>query len=245
MIENQFGSTDHDHVGKLLTYAAGIDAGFVAWVAEELRDEHRPVLDWLNERDSRGPRFFGVRPRVVRLDGTENEVYGFEFTLVVEPNDWERDLREPLSDREQAYREFFADLSDGYAEQNMGWNQRTAGPRSYLTFGAGVSGLEFAWVFHDETEFAVELYIDTGEADRNTEIFEALKEEQATIEADIEDDIVWEPLPERRACRIKIPRAGAGPVEDLSPRERGELIDWGTEGMDAFRSVIEPSLERL
>lgn len=245
VIENQFGPTDHDHLGKLLTYAAGINARFVVWVAEEFRDEHRSVLDWLNERDSRGPRFFGVRPRVIRVDGAENEVYGFEFTLVVEPNDWEQDLREPLSDREQAYQAFFAQLIDTYADQHPNWNPPTPGSRSYLTFGAGLSGLEFAWVFHDESEFAVELYIDTGEAERNEEIFDALNEEQATIEDNLEDDVVWERLSERRACRIKVPQPNSGPVEELSLQGRSELINWGIERMDAFRTVIEPSLEQL
>ncbi|THE63994.1 hypothetical protein D8Y22_15255 [Salinadaptatus halalkaliphilus] len=97
VIENQFGSTDHDHLGKLLTYAAGIDAEFVVWVAEGFRDEHRSVLDWLNTRNSSGARFFGVRPRTVSV-GTDDATLGFEFTVVVEPNDWERELRDPLSD---------------------------------------------------------------------------------------------------------------------------------------------------
>lgn len=80
VIENQFGSTDHDHLGKLLTYAAGIDAGFVVWIAEGFRDEHRSVLDWLNSRDSSGARFFGVRPRIVSV-GIDDATFGFEFTV--------------------------------------------------------------------------------------------------------------------------------------------------------------------
>lgn len=248
VIENQFGPTDHDHLGKLLTYAAGIDAGFVVWVAESFRDEHRSVLDWLNDRDAKGARFFGVRPRVIRIgdDGTAgDDTVGFEFTVVVEPNDWERDLREPLTDREQAYREFFTKLVDVYAEEHPGWNPPTPQTRSYLTFGAGVGGLEFAWVFHGETEFAVELYIDTGETERNETIFDTLQDHQATIEAEVGGDVVWERLSDRRACRIKVPRPDSGPVEELTTQEQYNLIEWGTERMDSFRDVVEPQLQNF
>ena len=244
VIENQFGPTDHDHLGKLLTYAAGIDAGFVVWVAEGFRDEHRSVLDWLNTRDSTGARFFGVRPRIVSV-GADDATLGFEFTVVVEPNDWERELRDPLSDREQGYRDFFAALVEAYADHRPSWNRLTPQPRSYLTFGAGISGISFGWVFHGETEFSVELYIDAGDAEQNETIFETLKEDRATIESNLETDVVWEPLPDGRACRIKVPRSTLAPVEELTPQEQNELIDWGTTQMDAFRDVIEPRLTQL
>ncbi|GGL21627.1 hypothetical protein GCM10009037_01160 [Halarchaeum grantii] len=100
VVENQFGDTDHDHLGKLLTYAAGTNADFVIWVSETFRDEHRSVLEWLNGGDGNGAMFFGVRPRVVRLADSDHT--GFEFTVVVEPNDWERELQDSRSPRETA-----------------------------------------------------------------------------------------------------------------------------------------------
>ena len=56
VIENQLEATNPDHLGRLLIYAAGLDARIVIWVATQFTDEHRAVVDWLNtaEANERG-----------------------------------------------------------------------------------------------------------------------------------------------------------------------------------------------
>ena len=60
LIENQLELTDHTHLGQLLTYAAGLNAVTVVWIAERFTDEHRAALDWLNEITAEGFSFFGL-----------------------------------------------------------------------------------------------------------------------------------------------------------------------------------------
>uniref|UniRef100_UPI000EFBF329 DUF4268 domain-containing protein n=1 Tax=Halalkalicoccus subterraneus TaxID=2675002 RepID=UPI000EFBF329 len=139
VIENQYQTTDHDHLGKLLTYSAGKDAGFTIWVAEKFRPEHKSVLEWLNESGPKDVRFFGIKPRVISIDGTDAK--GFEFEIVVEPNDWERELTGGLSDTERTYLEFYEALTEAYSQRRPDWYKLTPQPQSWQVFGAGIGGL--------------------------------------------------------------------------------------------------------
>lgn len=243
VIENQFGTTDHRHLGQLLTYGAGTEAGFVIWVSEQFREEHRSVLEWLNGSSAGGAKFFGVRPRVIRIDAADD--IGFEFMVEIEPNNWERGLQdESLTERQQAYQRFFSDLTEAYADHRPDWNKLKAQPQSWLSFGAGKAGVSLGWAFHKGPELSTELYIDTQDAAENDKIYSQLNEEAQQIEDEL-GELVWQRLPDKRASRIKMARGVPDYVENLSKEERDGLIEWAVEEMDEFQSVFESRIRQL
>jgi len=245
VIENQYGKTDHDHLGKLLTYSSGKNAGVSIWLSEDFRPEHRSVLEWLNESGPSNVKFFAVRPRVVSISGTEER--GFEFDIIVEPNEWERELDEgdSLTETERRYKQFFGELIEAYAERRPHWSRLKPGPRGYLTFGAGKGGVSFGWVFHQGPEFSVEVYISTSTKERNEAIFTSLKQQRTEIESNLDSELVWERLPDKQACRIKLPTRIEGRIAELTPEQRTELKDWGVETMDTFQDEFEPRVSEM
>lgn len=245
VIENQYNKTDHDHLGKLLTYSSGKNAGFSMWLAEEFRPEHRSVLEWLNESGPKDAKFFAIKPRVVSIEGSERR--GFEFEIVVEPNEWERELGggESLTETEQRYKNFFGELVEAYSDRRPRWNRLKPGPRNYMTFSAGKSGVSLGWVFHQGPEFCVELYISTPAKEQNEEIFDLLMESQEEIEDNVGTELMWGRLAEKQACRIKWPKQIQGTITELTADQRTELIEWGVNAMEDFQNELEPRISSL
>lgn len=161
IIENQFGQTNHDHLGKLLTYCAGTNAALVVWVAESLTEEHIAALEWLNENTIEGTGFFGVELELLRVDDSRLAPH---FRVVVQPNEWAKRSRPAGSTVEwdwQAYtdslrvspdriaitRKVVEGIADEVARQGLDWTTRFN--KGYVTFrrrgGYVVLGVDFYW----------------------------------------------------------------------------------------------------
>jgi hypothetical protein len=91
IVENQFGQTDHDHLGKLLTYCAGTEADVIVWISESLTEEHVGALEWLNESTVAGVGFFGVELRLLTVDNYPKPAP--DFNVVIQPNEWKKRVR--------------------------------------------------------------------------------------------------------------------------------------------------------
>ncbi len=91
LIENQLETTDHTHLGQIMTYLAGLDAQTVVWIAPAFREPHLSAIRWLNEHTSDGFSFFAIRARVVRIGDSP---FAPIFEVVEQPNDWARQIKQ-------------------------------------------------------------------------------------------------------------------------------------------------------
>lgn len=91
LIENQLDTTDHTHLGQIMTYLAGLEAQTVIWIAPQFREPHLSAIRWLNQHTADGFSFFAVKARVVRIGDSP---FAPIFEVVEKPNDWERRIRE-------------------------------------------------------------------------------------------------------------------------------------------------------
>lgn len=120
VIENQLEKTDHDHLGKMITYAAGLDVSTVIWIARNFRDEHRAVLDWLNQTTGDDISYFGLNVELWRIG---ESLIAPKFNIVAQPNNWMRSIpkgerRTPLSETELLYRDFWNALRGHFRQSD-------------------------------------------------------------------------------------------------------------------------------
>ena len=94
LIENQLEKTDHNHLGQILTYAAGLDAVTIIWVAERFTEEHRATIDWLNRITDKEFNFFGVEIELIKIGDSPAAPM---FNVIAKPNGWSKDVRSSQS----------------------------------------------------------------------------------------------------------------------------------------------------
>lgn len=118
LIENQLERTNHTHLGQILTYAAGLEAKTVVWVAKKFTDEHRAALDWLNENTDGSFKFFGLEVELWKIGDSDPAP---KFNIVSKPNDWSRntktEARKELTDAKKLQLRYWTSLRQ-YAEDN-------------------------------------------------------------------------------------------------------------------------------
>jgi hypothetical protein len=243
IVENQLATTDHSHLGQLLTYASGLEAAVVVWLAPRFRDEHRQVLDWLNGHTVEGIDFFGVELELLQIDASLPAPH---FKLVAQPNEWAKTTREATSsqptERALRYQRFFEILLTGFKKERPGLTAASRIlPGSWFGFAAGRTGFSFVWSVTGN-RVRVELYIDTGDQSSSKAFFDALKAREAELSGLIGPDVQWERLDNRRASRIAIYHpVPSEPALD----ENAELQAWAISTMVRWNDQLRPILRQL
>ncbi len=236
IIENQLAVTDHNHLGKLLTYASGYDADIIIWVSTEIREEHRQALDWLNQRTDSNTDFFGVVIEVIKID---NSPPAFQFKVIVSPNEWQKSKKKQSStassEKSEKYRKYFQDLIDELRNVHHFTSAKKGLPQSWYTFSSGNKKFVYGHSFAHGSRARTEIYIDTGDSDANEKFFDTLSSEKEQIEEEYQQKLEWEQLNGKRGCRIAIYRPGS--IEDSSD-ELQEIKEWGIQNLLTMKKIF-------
>jgi hypothetical protein len=243
IIENQREPTDHDHLGKLLTYAAGHGAVVAVWIAKEFRDEHRQALDGLNQRTDISTEFFGVVVEALQIDDSRP---ASNFRLIAFSNDWRKSKftsgGTSTSLKGEAYRAFVQGLMDRLREEYRFTGARKAQAQSWYFFSSGIKGVSYSIAFAGGSRAQAETCIDREDKVWNKWLFDELYAQHETIEAEFGERLEWERLDNRRASRIANKRPGS--IED-SPETLEEIENWAIDRLLRFKRVIRPRVSAI
>lgn len=242
IIENQLTQTDHDHLGKLLTYAAGFNASTVIWVSNIVRDEHRQALEWLNQRTDTETQFFAVIVEVLKIDDSKP---AFNFKPVVFPNEWQKTKKQKsgvnVSSKGEKYRAYYQALIDELREKYKFTGARVGQPQNWYSFSSGIQGVLYSAVFAQGGKARAEIYIDLRDQDKNKALFDALKAREHEITSKYGSPLEWERLDDKRASRIAIYRDG---MIEASDSELEEIRQWHIENLLKIKEVFTQEIQQ-
>lgn len=235
IIENQLERTDHDHLGKLITYLSNLDAKVAIWITADPRPEHEKAVQWLNELAPADTAFYLVKVEAYRIGDSPPAPL---FTVVAGPSRESREIgarKKELAERHLLRLEFWRQL----LERAHMHRKPTIG--DWISTGAGKSGLTFTYVILKDRA-RIELYIDTGDEAENKRIFEALYAHKEAIEAKFGEPLDWQRLEGRRASRIAYHLPDGG----LSDKDRwAEIQEAMIEAMNRFKKALKPYIRKL
>ena len=203
IIENQLETTDHSHLGQLITYAAGVEAEYILWLVREAREEHQQAVDWLNEHTDDKLNFFLV---VVELWQIADSPPAVKFSVVSRPNDWKKTVKGTGTDGEKTETQlmqldFWQRLRELVGRQHPELKLRKPAARHWYNVAIGRSDCHACLtILSREDKVGCELYIP-----RSKELFAQLEQQKSPIEMDLglEGKLDWQELPERKASRIR------------------------------------------
>lgn len=242
IIENQLEKTNHTHLGQIITYAAGVGAKKVVWVAELFRPEHVAALEFLNQNTTGDLNFFAVEVELWRI---ADSPMAPSFNVVVKPNDWSKAGRESAraaataTPTKQLQQQFWMALVEYIETHKVPVRPQKPLPQHWLNSNPlGRSGFHVvSTVNAREHRIGAEVYISH---EQSKELFQRLLAQREAIEGELGFPLDWQELPDRHACRIVVHRADSDLADETAwPAYCEWLADKLTRLSSAFRSRVK------
>lgn len=198
LIENQLESTNHDHLGKIITYASGLDASVVVWIVASARQEHASAIEWLNKHTSDDLSFFLVEVHAYKIGDSEPAP---QFKIVEQPNDFAKSVKaiskiSDISDSERNRLEFWTKLNDILEERGKPFNKHKATTDHWYTIAMGSSECHISIdLVNKEHKIRVGVWVVD-----NKDLFDKFYENKVEIEKSCGFELEWDRLNDKKAA---------------------------------------------
>lgn len=242
IIENQLERTNHDHLGKAITYAAVLDARTLVWVAPKFTDEHKKALDWLNDNSSDELSFFGVQAELWQIDQSAPAI---RFNVLSRPAQTGRAIalqrsKGELSDTKRLQLEWWTEFRDALAATNAFPSVRSPRAQHWYNLALGRTGIHLSLTFNTfDNKLGVRVYMRNRHG--GEQALAQLRESREEIEEAIGQELVWDINPD---AMDKI----VGLYRDANVTDRTawpQYLKWMVDTTIRFRQVFAPRVREL
>jgi hypothetical protein len=241
IIENQLEVTDHNHLGKLITYAAGYNAEYIIWIVQDVREEHIKAIEWLNDCTLENIHFFLVK---IELWQIGDSPLAPKFEVIRKPNEWSKTLRKAQqnatdsSDLELLRYNLWEAFNLFCQDKNTPYKPQAPKPKHWhvVSIGQSKAYLSLTAVQKAENRLSCELWIPNDK-----ELYDFLKTEESTIEAELQEKLSWERLDGKKACRIALYIE----IDWKSEEHWQETFTWLEEKASKFHKVFPQYIKQF
>lgn len=240
VIENQLESTNHDHLGKIITYASGYDAKYIVWIVKEAREEHIQAINWLNEITGDDRNFFLVK---IELWQIENSVLAPKFQIICRPNEWGKTIRNKrvsteFSNAQMVHYSIWSDFRDYALARKPKFNLRTPSQDHWYDISVGHSGVHIALTAHSkENLLSCQFYIRDDHA-----LYHFLEQHKDEITQKLGLELNWDCVEGRKACYIEASKRFDELVTDNVSNK--ECLAWMFNMVSKFYDVFPQYLKK-
>lgn len=234
LIENQLEATNHDHLGKIITYASGLDASVVVWIVTSARSEHASAIEWLNKHTDDEIAFFLIEVHAYTINDSAPAP---QFKIIEQPNDFVKTVREiskkgELNKSQQCRLEFWTQFNEVLESRGKPFNKRKATTDHWYSVSIGSSECHISMDLVNKDHFVrIGFWIHD-----NKDLFDKLYSYKEEIESQIPDKIEWDRLDDKKASVICI-RVNGLDFDDQS--NYTELINETIDKVLIFRDVFK------
>lgn len=197
LIENQLESTNHDHLGKIITYASGLDASVVVWIVASARQEHASAIEWLNKHTDDDLSFFLVEIHAYKIGDSDPAP---QFKIIEQPNDFAKSVKaisknSDLNDSERNRLEFWTQLNEILEERGKPFNKRKPTTDHWYSIAMGTSECQISIdLVNKEHKIRIGVWVTD-----NKELFDKLFSNKEEIERACGFELDWHRLDNKKA----------------------------------------------
>ncbi|HMW49207.1 MAG TPA: DUF4268 domain-containing protein [Cellvibrionaceae bacterium] len=241
VIENQYGLTDHKHLGQVVTYSSELGAAIVIWIAESIRPEHKRAIDFLNNNLKSSLQLYAIEAGIIKIDDSKP---AFELNLVCMPNVSALTTSaalESTSETKEKYRTYFQSLIDELRINHHFTNAKAGQPQNWYTFSSENSKIyKYSTSFAHGGRVRAEIYLDSGNKEKNEAIFDSIYQNKIAIENEFGSSLTWEKLDNKRASRIAIYRDGD---IDSDSETLTDIKNWTIANLLKLKKILPNHIE--